>query len=116
MASIEEIAVMMTDGETKAVNADLIQDERIGNTVVVSALKQPEKITNAPASIQVIGTKDLNQFAGSNVNELVSKVQGIEYTRNGVDEITFNARGFNSAFNIRVLQLVDSRNSMSAIS
>jgi iron complex outermembrane receptor protein len=112
----KEIAVTITDEKLKTVNADLIQDERIGNAVVVSALKRREKITNAPASIQVIGTKDLTQFAGSNVNELVSQIQGIEYTRNGVDEITFNARGFNSAFNIRVLQLVDSRNSMSAIS
>ena len=111
-----EIAVTITDGETKTVDADLIQDERIGNAVVVSASKRPEKITNAPASIQVIGTKDLNQFAGSNVNELVSKVQGVEYTRSGVDEITFNARGFNSAFNIKVFQLVDGRNSMSALS
>jgi len=111
-----EIAVTITDGETKTVNADLIQDERIGNAVVVSASKRPEKITNAPASIQVIGVKDLSQFAGSSVNELVSKMQGIEYTRSGVDEITFNARGFNSAFNIKVFQLVDGRNSMSAIS
>ena len=111
-----EIGVTIIDGETKTANADLIQDERIGNAVVVSASKQREKITDAPASIQVIGIKELSQFAGSNVNELVSKMQGIEYTRNGVDEITFNARGFNSAFNIRVLQLVDGRNSMSAIS
>jgi iron complex outermembrane receptor protein len=111
-----EIAVTITDGETKTVNADLMQDERIGNAVVVSASKHREKITNAPASIQVIGTKDLNQFAGSNVSELASKMQGIEYTRSGVDEITFNSRGFNSAFNIKVFQLVDGRNSMSAIS
>jgi iron complex outermembrane receptor protein len=111
-----EIAVTITDGEIAMANADLSQDERIGNAVVVSASKRAEKITNAPASIQVIGVKDLEQFAGSNIGELVSKVQGVEYTRSGVDEITFNARGLNNAFNIKVFQLVDGRNSRTALS
>ena len=110
-----EMPIKVSEG-TNIASVSLSIDERSGNAVVVSASKRLEKITNAPASIQVIGTKDLTQFAGSNVNELVSKVQGIEYTRSGVDEITFNARGFNSAFNIKVFQLVDGRNSMSALS
>jgi outer membrane receptor for ferrienterochelin and colicins len=91
-------------------------DNRIGNEVVISASKRPEKITNAPASIQVIGTRNLEQFAGSNVFELVSKVQGIEYTRAGVDEITVNARGLNSAFNYKIFEIVDGRNSMASAS
>jgi len=111
-----ELGVTISDGQTSVANASLNIDDRIGNTVVISASKRPEKITNAPASIQVIGIKDFNQFAGSNVNELVSKIQGIEYTRNGVTEINFNARGFNSAFNNKVLSLVDGRNSMAALS
>ena len=45
----------------------------------MSASRRPEKITNAPASTQVIGKKELDQFAGSNFGELPSKVQGIEY-------------------------------------
>jgi outer membrane receptor for ferrienterochelin and colicins len=111
-----ELTVEIIDGNITPVNAGLNIDERIGNTVVVSASKRREKITNAPASIQVIGIKDLEQFAGSNPAELISKVQGIEYTRNGVTDITFNARGFHSAFNNKVLQLVDGRISTSALS
>jgi iron complex outermembrane receptor protein len=97
-------------------NIGLTLSERVGDQVVISASKRPEKITNAPASIQIIRIKDFEQFAGSNVGELVSKVQGVEYTRNGITDITFNARGFNSAFNNKVLQLVDGRNSMAALS
>ena len=111
-----EMQINVTDGDTTEVDAGLSLDDQIGNAVVVSASKRPEKIINAPASIQVIGMKDLNQFAGSNVNELVSKVQGVEYTRSGVDEITFNARGLNSTFNIKVFQLVDGRNTMAPAS
>lgn len=111
-----DTAVTITDGETTTANMGLNQDERIGNAVVVSASKRPEKITSAPASIQLIGSKDFEQFAGSNTGELVSKVQGIEYTRSGVDGVRFNARGFNNGFNSKVVQLVDGRNCMTALS
>lgn len=111
-----ELTATITEGQPNVANAALSIDERIGNEVVISASKRLEKITNAPASIQVIGVKDFNQFAGSNVGELISKVQGVEYTRNGVTDITFNARGFHSAFNNKVSQLVDGRNSMSPLS
>ena len=111
-----ELIVTVTGGGTTKADASLSTDERVGNSVVVSASKRPEKITNAPASIQIIGSKDLEQFAGSNASELVSKVQGIEYTRSGVDGMTFNARGYNSAFNNKVVQLVDGRNCMAALS
>jgi iron complex outermembrane receptor protein len=111
-----ELTADVTAGNKTTVNAALYLDTKVGNEIVISASKRPEKITNAPASIQVIGIKEIEQFAGSNVNELVSKVQGVEYTRSGVDEITFNARGLNSAFNIKVFQLVDGRNSMAPLS
>jgi outer membrane receptor for ferrienterochelin and colicins len=111
-----EYSVDLAENGITTVDAKLSVDERLGNEVVVSASRRPEKITNAPASIQVIGVKDFKQFAGSNINELVSRVQGVEYTRSGVDEITFNARGLNSAFNVKVMQLVDGRNSMAALS
>jgi len=111
-----EIAVTITDGEIKTVDADLIQDERIGNAVVVSASKRPEKITEAPASIQVISRKEIEQFTGSNTFELLAKVQGVEFTRTSIDHSSINARGMNNAFNNKVFQIVDGRNSMTPLS
>jgi outer membrane receptor for ferrienterochelin and colicins len=111
-----EITADIADGGSTAINVALTLDDRVGSEIVVSASKRPEKITNAPASIHVIGVKDLGQFAGSNIGELIAKVQGVEYTRNGVADITFNARGFHSAFNNKILQLVDGRISTTALS
>jgi len=111
-----ELTAEVKDNGTTTVDAVLRIDTKVGNEIVVSASKRREKITNAPASIRVINAKDLEQFPGSNVGELLSKVQGVEYTRSGVDDITFNARGFHSAFNIKVFQLVDGRNSIAAAS
>lgn len=84
--------------------------------IVVTSLLRPEKITRAPASIRVLSTKDIDLFAGSNTGELFSRLQGIEFTRYGVDGTTFNARGLNSAFNNKIVQIVDGRVSTSPLS
>lgn len=111
-----ELTTNVTEGSSVTANAPLSLDNRVGSEIVVSASKRPEKITNAPASIQVIGKKELEQFTGSNTFELLSKVQGVEFVRTGVDYALINARGMNNAFNNKILQLVDGRNSITPLS
>ncbi|MEO7446358.1 MAG: TonB-dependent receptor [Ferruginibacter sp.] len=111
-----EITADITNGVTPGVNVALALDSRMGNEIVVSASRRPEKITDAPASIQVINKKDLEQFSGSNVFELLSNVQGVEFSRPGVDVVSINARGLNNAFNNKIFQMVDGRNSMNPLS
>ena len=111
-----EFAVNVSERSISIADVALTADSRIGNEVVVTASKRPEKTVNAPASIHVIGKKELEQFSGSNVLELVSKVQGVESVRTGVDGINLNARGLNNAFNNKVFHMIDGRNSMNAIS
>ena len=84
--------------------------------IVVTASRRREKITEAPATVQMLTSRDFSRFAGSNPLELVAGFRGIEYTRFGVDGITLNARGFNSAFNNRVLEIVDGRINTSSLS
>lgn len=97
-----------------------VQDKSIPNDtlseVIVTSLVRPEKITSAPAFIQVLTTNDFDRFAGSNSYELISRLPGVEFTRYGVDGTTFNARGLNSAFNNKILQIVDGRISTAALS
>lgn len=107
-------SVVVTGGETSALTVELATTLRVGDEVVVTASKRPEKITRAPASISVITAKDFEQSASFNIGELASKIQGVEFVRTGVNGVGFNARGFNNAFNAKVLQLTDGRNSMMA--
>ena len=111
-----EREVDVADNITSVVDAPLNVDARVGSTVVLTASNRREKIVNAPASISVFGVKDFDQFAGSNVNEMVSKANGIQIFRSGVDWISFNARNFNSGGNLKVLQLVDGRLNRAALS
>ncbi|MEQ1797299.1 MAG: TonB-dependent receptor [Lacibacter sp.] len=96
------------------VDAGLTVSNKPGNEVVISASKRPEKITNAPASISVISAKDFERSSSFNIGELASKIQGVEFVRTGVTGVGFNARGFNNAFNAKILLMTDGRNSMMA--
>ena len=111
-----ELPVTITETSVTIADINLTASFRTGDDIVISASKRPEKIVNAPASIQVIGKKELEQFTGSNTFELLSKVQGVETVRIGVDGINLNARGLNQNFNNKVFLMIDGRNSMSAIS
>jgi len=108
------LAANVMGGETTIVDGALSVSNRPGNEVVVTASKRPEKITRAPASISVINAKDFDQSSSFNVGELASKIQGVEFIRTGVTGVGFNARGFNNAFNAKILQMTDGRNSMMA--
>ena len=106
--------VRVKDGETTDVSLNLSTSSRAGQEIVVTASKRPEKITRAPATISVISSRDLDQSASFLPGELASKIQGVEFVRTGVAGVGMNARGFNNAFNAKILQMTDGRNSMMA--
>ena len=107
-------SVTVSSGSTVTADAEMSVSDRPGNVVVVSASKRPEKITRAPASISVISAKDFAQSSSFNIGELASKIQGVEFVRTGVTGVGINARGFNNAFNAKILLMTDGRNSMMA--
>jgi len=108
------LTVNVSSGATATADVALGLSNRPGNEVVVSASRRPEKITRAPASISVINANDFAQSSSFNIGELASKIQGVEFVRTGVTGVGFNARGFNNAFNAKILLMTDGRNSMMA--
>jgi len=80
-----------------------------GSEIVVSASRRAEKLTNAPATIQVVNAKAISELPSFNVAELLGRQKGLDYVRSGVLGIGVNARGFNSAFNPKNLQINDNR-------
>lgn len=114
VASYVGYADMAVQASNSPVNFQLSESTAMGDEVVVSASKRPQKITSAPAAISVITARDFDQTSSFNVGELAAKIQGVEFVRTGVNGVGFNARGFNNAFNAKVLQMTDGRNSMMA--
>ena len=112
----KELLINISEGQNAIADVILNVIYKIGDDIVVSASKRPEKIIDAPASIQAVTRKDIEKFSGSNTFELLSKLQGVEFIRTGVDYSLINARGMNNAFNNKVFQIADARNSITPLS
>ncbi len=82
--------VNIVEGETTTIDFSLEVSTILGDEIVVSATRRPEKLTQAPASISIITAKDLDQLASFNVGELASKIQGVEFVRTGVNGVGIN--------------------------
>ncbi|WP_439880706.1 TonB-dependent receptor [Pontibacter sp. MBLB2868] len=81
----------------------------IGEEVVVSASRRPEKLTEAPATISLISSRDIELSPSFNVGDLLARQKGVEFIRTGVLGTGINVRGMNSAFNPKNLQMNDAR-------
>jgi outer membrane receptor for ferrienterochelin and colicins len=101
--------VTIPEGGSISMDFQLEASNLFGEEVVISASRQAEKLTNAPATISVINARAISELPTFNVAELLGRQRGVDYVRSGVLGIGINARGFNSAFNPKNLQINDSR-------
>ena len=76
---------------------------------VVSASRRVEKITEAPATVTRIDAEAFKYQAGNSFTAALKEVKGVDFVQTGVAAAGINARGFNSAFNNRMLQMEDNR-------
>src|SRR6187431_3103315 len=89
--------------EIHLVSAPLIMDE-----VVVSGSRTLEKITESPAAVDLISGYQFENFRGS-PEELFALQKGVDFARIGNFLGSISIRGFNSAFNQKMLLLDDNR-------
>jgi iron complex outermembrane receptor protein len=108
--SATETTVTVADGQSSTVDLTLIPTAvAIEGVTVTAGSRRPQKITEAPATINVIGSRQISEHPAPNVWELLARQKGVDYIRPGVAHMEFNVRGFNSAFNTRNLRMDDGR-------
>lgn len=100
--------VVVSEGSAITLNFSLEASSSMMDEVVLSANRRPQKVTRAPATVAIIGSEEIANYAG-NVGELASRQKGVDFVRSGVQGTGINIRGFNSAFNSKNLQVEDSR-------
>lgn len=100
--------VEVAEGRDLTLNFSLEPSSAMIDEVIVSANRRPQKITRAPATVNVISTEDIQRYAG-NPGELAARTKGVDFVRSGVQGTGINIRGFNSAFNSKNLQVEDGR-------
>ena len=103
--------VTVTEGGTARVDRQVDWRISIAETITVtSASRRPERIVEAPAAVTVVATEDVEALAASGqAPRLVETAPGVDFTQSGLYDTNFNARGFNSSLNRRILTLIDGR-------
>lgn len=104
--------ILVEKGKVTNVNIQLKESNSLLDEIILTAAKKPQKITEVPASVNIITAKDIEDFPSFNLGELAARQKGVDFVRTGVLGTGINIRGFNSAFNSKNLQVTDDRISM----
>lgn len=101
--------VLVTAGQETTVSLTLDAASVQLGGVVTSASRRVEKITDAPATITRIDEAQIASSIGNSFAGALKEVKGLEFIQTGILSSAINARGFNSSFNNRILQVEDGR-------
>lgn len=107
---IEDRKTFYSTGDELKINFTLRSSEVNLNPVVITASKTSEKLSEAPASIQVLQIKDLQNISGTpTVADALSGMAGVEIFSQSAVTKSINTRGYNSIFSGAMLVLTDYR-------
>lgn len=111
-----EVSFVGFEGQTISVSSAgdqgitvLIEEALFGEEIVVSASRKPEKITEAPSSISVIGSREINAAVQSNPSLLLQKTPGIQLAQMGADRFSIALRGQSATFLSGTFVMLDNR-------
>lgn len=79
------------------------------NTVVVTASRQNEKVLDAPASISVITSREMEELVAPTAVQALRNTTGVDMAQTGVDRSEVVLRGFNNAFSGSAYIMTDYR-------
>ncbi len=101
--------VVVSSGGVATANVFISSVATTLSTIVTSVSKQPEKILDAPAHIEVINAVQVQERAAVNIADHVAALPGIDVARGGIARSNIVARGFNNIFSGALLTLTDNR-------
>ncbi|HVG25801.1 MAG TPA: TonB-dependent receptor [Thermoanaerobaculia bacterium] len=103
--------VVVASGGTARVDKKVDWKLSVAETITVySASRRVERVVEAPAAVTVMSQEDVAAVAPSGqAPRIVESAPGVDFTNSGLYDTNFNARGFNSSLNRRILTLVDGR-------
>ncbi len=101
--------VRISDGGEVNLDVSLAVEVLHGDQIVVSASRRPEKVLDAPASVSVVGTDDVNAQRGLSTANYIVGLAGVDNAQTGLFQGNTVARGFNNVFSGTLLTLVDNR-------
>jgi outer membrane receptor for ferrienterochelin and colicins len=101
--------VRVIAGQNTQVDAKMAEIVTQLNPAVVIASRQQEKVLDAPASVSVVETREIEERPSVTVADHLRGVQGVDATTGGIAQTNIVTRGFNNAFSGAMLMLQDYR-------
>ena len=98
--------VTVTNASQK-VSVAFVPSNALGQEVIVSASRVPEKIMESPVSIERISSAGLRAAPSANFYDVISTLKGVDVTTSSLTFKTPTTRGFGGSGNVRFNQLVD---------
>lgn len=94
-------------GNTSNLNIELEQAAILGQEVVISASRTPERILESPVSIERLGASAIKEISAPSFYDALNNMKGVEISTQSLTFKSINTRGFNSNGNTRFNQYVD---------
>ena len=79
----------------------------LGQEVVISASRTPERILESPVTIERMGVAQIREAAAPSFYDAIQNLKGVEMSTQSLTFRSYNTRGFNSNGNTRFNQLID---------
>lgn len=92
---------------TRTLNFEMVSSVILGQEVVISASRTPEKILESPVSIERMGAAAVREVAAPSFYDALNNMKGVEMSAQSLTFKSVNTRGFNANGNTRFNQFVD---------
>lgn len=101
--------VRVNAGTPTSLMMTLTQDVLPGGDLIVTASRHEEKVTEAPASISVVGPRQIAYTQAPTVTHLFSAVPGMDISQSGVFAQSYSIRAANSVYSSDLYTMIDNR-------
>ncbi len=98
--------ITVTDA-AQTLNVSFVPTSTLGQDVVVSASRLPEKVMTSPVSIERIGIATIRNSPATDYYDIVKTLKGVDVTNSSLTFTSVTTRGFNGSGNPRFNQFVD---------
>jgi len=94
-------------GGTLNLTFELESGTILGQEVVISASRTPERILESPVSIERISSSQLKELPAPSFYDALNNLKGVEMSTQSMTFRSVNTRGFNANGNVRFNQYID---------
>ncbi|MEJ7587071.1 MAG: TonB-dependent receptor [Ferruginibacter sp.] len=102
-----ELQEVVVSSAERPLSIQFVPTNSLGQEVVVSASRVPQKIMESPVSIERINAAAIRNAPSANFYDVVATLKGVDVTTSSLTFKTPTTRGFGGSGNVRFNQLVD---------